>query len=271
MGSSGRRKWTPEQLRAITTTGGSLLVSAAAGSGKTSVLAERCVHLVCDAQPRCNVNQLLVVTFTEAAAAEMKGRISQALRQRLASAEGGADGGADDHLKRQTALIDHIHCSTLHGFCNRLLRQHFHRLGLDPSFRVLDGDEGTLLRTEVARDLFMDRYDRESDGAFQRFIDAFGESDDEALMQTVVQTHELLCSLVHPHGWMDRALHRIREACEKPFESCELAREYLALIQRQLDDLERDCAAAIDAIRRMDGFAAYLAYLDQLGTTIGTW
>src|SRR5688572_10047522 len=101
MGSSGRRNWTPEQLRAITTTGGSLLVSAAAGSGKTSVLAERCVHLVCDAQPRCNVNQLLVVTFTEAAAAEMKGRISQALRQRLASADAG-EGGADDHLKRQT-------------------------------------------------------------------------------------------------------------------------------------------------------------------------
>src|SRR5712671_2129680 len=75
---------TPQQSAAITSAGQSLLVSAAAGSGKTSVLAQRCVHLICDARPRCNVNQLLVVTFTEAAALEMKSRIEGALRERLA-------------------------------------------------------------------------------------------------------------------------------------------------------------------------------------------
>src|SRR5687768_10894566 len=266
MSSSSARKWTPEQLRAITTTGGSLLVSAAAGSGKTSVLAERCVHLVCDAKPRCNVNQLLVVTFTEAAAAEMKGRIEQALRQRLEKADDG-----DNHLKRQFALVEHIHCSTLHGFCNRLLKQHFHRLGLDPAFRVLDGDEAVLLRTETVRDLFMDCYDRDNADAFRRFIDAFGEGDDEALMQTVVQTHELLCSLVHPHGWMDRALRRIREVCDQPFEQTELGKEYLTLVSNQLDDLERDCKANIESIRRMDGFDSYLTYLADLLATIETW
>src|SRR3954470_24283718 len=76
------RQWTPEQLRGITTVGHSLLVSAAAGSGKTSVLAERCVYLVCDAAEPCDVDELLVVTFTEAAAAEMRGRIQAALRKR---------------------------------------------------------------------------------------------------------------------------------------------------------------------------------------------
>jgi ATP-dependent helicase/nuclease subunit A len=267
MPSSSARKWTPEQFRAITTTGRSLLVSAAAGSGKTSVLAERCVHLVCDAQPRCNVNQLLVVTFTEAAAAEMKARIEQALRQRLEKA-----GDGDDHLRRQFALIEHIHCSTLHGFCNRLLRQHFHRLGLDPSFRVLDGEEAVLLRMETVRDLFMDCYDHDAAGnAFQRFIDAFGEGDDEALMRTVVRTHELLCSLVHPHGWMDVALRRIRDVCDKPFETTELGKEYLALVADQLNDLERDCKANIEAIRRMGGFDSYLTYLGDLLATIETW
>src|SRR5439155_17837525 len=121
------RSWTPEQLDAIRSLGQSLLVSAAAGSGKTSVLAQRCVHLVCEA-PRCSVNQLLVVTFTDAAAMEMKERIETALRHRL---EQHRD---DAHLKKQLALLDQLNVSTLHSFCARLLRQNFHRLTLDPSF-----------------------------------------------------------------------------------------------------------------------------------------
>src|SRR2546421_11693106 len=94
--------WTPEQARAIRTTGRSLLVSAAAGSGKTAVLAERCAHLVCDAKPHCDVDELLVVTFTDAAAAEMKGRIELALRQRIAKSP-------EPRLMRQLALIDRAH------------------------------------------------------------------------------------------------------------------------------------------------------------------
>ena len=90
-------KWTADQLAGITTVGRSLLVSAAAGSGKTAVLAERCAHLVCDAKPHCDVDELLVVTFTEAAAAEMKGRIEKALRERIAKS-------SDPRLSRQLTL-----------------------------------------------------------------------------------------------------------------------------------------------------------------------
>src|SRR3954454_2638268 len=105
---------TPQQQASITASGKSLLVSAAAGSGKTSVLAERCVHLICDATPRCNVNQLLVVTFTEAAALEMKSRIEAALRERLAHEP------TNQHLIRQLSLIDHAPISTLHSFCGKI-------------------------------------------------------------------------------------------------------------------------------------------------------
>src|ERR1051325_4383881 len=93
--------WTPQQREAIASLGHSLLVSAAAGSGKTSVLAHRCVHLVCD-KPRCSVNQLLVVTFTEAAAMEMKSRIENALRERLKAQPD------DEHLRKQLALLDSL-------------------------------------------------------------------------------------------------------------------------------------------------------------------
>src|SRR5436189_593313 len=92
--------WTDAQWAGISTTGRSLLVSAAAGSGKTAVLAQRCAHLVCDAIPPCDVDQLLVVTFTEAAAAEMKGRIESVLRARLIGKED------DPRLNRQLALIE---------------------------------------------------------------------------------------------------------------------------------------------------------------------
>ncbi len=141
------RRWTPQQRAAITHAGGGLLVSAAAGSGKTSVLAERCAHLVCDADPPCGVHELLVVTFTEAAAAEMKNRIGRAIAARHAAKP-------TTHTARQLAVLDRASISTLHGFCARLLRQHFHLLGLDPAFRILDGDEAALLKQEVAADLF---------------------------------------------------------------------------------------------------------------------
>src|SRR5204863_9340305 len=139
----------------ITTADRSLLVSAAAGSGKTAVLAERCAYLVCDApeDERCDVDQLLVVTFTNAAAAEMKGRIEKALRERLDRSPGD-EGDDDPRVARQLALIDRAHVSTLHAFCTSVLRQHFNLLGLDPSFTTLDEQESILLRHDVARDLF---------------------------------------------------------------------------------------------------------------------
>src|SRR6476646_7376441 len=108
-------RWTEAQQRAINTVGQSLLVSAAAGSGKTAVLAERCAYLVCDAPPpyRCDVDELLVVTFTVAAAEEMRSRIEAALRKRIESAP-----SEDPRLMRQLALIERANVSTLHGFCS---------------------------------------------------------------------------------------------------------------------------------------------------------
>src|SRR3954464_7942147 len=152
----------------------SLLVSAAGGWGKAAMLGEGGAYLVCDApEPyRCDVDELLVVTFTEAAATEMKSRITQALRAR---AERQPVGRAAQQLK----LVDAAHVSTLHSFCSRVLRQHFHLVGLDPAFTLLDREKAKLLRTEVARRLFEDRYELDDNGEFQRFVDSYGDGDDE--------------------------------------------------------------------------------------------
>lgn len=249
-------EWTEAQLDAIRARGSSLLVSAAAGSGKTSVLTERCVSLVCD-DPRCNVNQLLVVTFTEAAASEMKGRIEQALRRRLAAAPG------DDHLRRQCALLEQADISTLHAFCNRLLKQYFHRLELDPAFRILDGDEAWLVRRQVARDLFSRRYEAASPD-FEAFVESFAGTGDDALMELVIDTHEVLCSLTDPQRWIEQSAALLEQGAALPLEDSELGRRYISIVEDSLVAMERDCEVARSAVGGMEGFEKYAAYLDEL-------
>ena len=207
----GVTPWTERQLAAIRHAGGGLLVSAAAGSGKTSVLAERCAHAVCDAAEPCDVDELLVVTFTESAATEMRDRIGRAIRAR-------AEASDDPRLHRQAAMLDRASISTLHGFCARLLRQQFHLSGLDPAFRILDADEADLLKREVARDLFADRYgSTDPDGtAFRALVDAYADGDDERLLDRVVAAHESLCSVVDPARWTADADRRLAEAATAP-------------------------------------------------------
>jgi ATP-dependent helicase/nuclease subunit A len=257
-------QWTPEQHAAIHTTGKSLLVSAAAGSGKTAVLAERCAYLVCDAKEPCDVDELLVVTFTEAAAAEMKSRIQRSIRNHIAT-------NPNPRLQRQLALIDRAHVSTLHGFCARLIRQHFHLLGLDPAFAVMDGDEASLLRIEIARQLFADRYEHDEDGKFQAFVDAYGDGNDERLIHQVIATHELLCSLVDPEQWRDRALSRIDQACTGDFQDSELGRELLQVVTTRLENITQRCRDAYRALAPQKPFAKYLEQLKDHGLMLRHW
>ena len=244
--SSRPHPWTDAQWRGITTTGHSLLVSAAAGSGKTAVLAERCAYLVCEADDRCDVDELLVVTFTEAAAAEMKTRIGRALRARAAAAPSA-------RLAQQLALLDRASISTLHGFCSRLLRQHFHLVGLDPGFRVLDADDAKLLRHDVARQLFADRYELDDEGrSFCRLVDAYADGDDERLLRLVLHAHEMLASLVDPDAWTRHALDRLREAATGPrLEDTDLGRELHDFVSSGLAAIAARCDAAIGQLGGM--------------------
>src|SRR5258706_7783803 len=256
---------TPQQSAAITSSGKSVLVSAAAGSGKTSVLAQRCVHLICDAKPKCNVGQLLVVTFTEAAALEMKSRIEIALRERLAREPGNA------HLVRQLSLIDHAPISTLHGFCARIIRQNFHTLGIDPAFAVMDKDEAALLRLETARDLFMECYDRADWPAFGQFVDDFGEGKDEWLIQTLVRTYELLRSLLEPQEWLKKVPARISEAIARPLGESELGRAYLSAVEPLLGDLQRGIKATAESIAKDPDLGADVRDLVEMAVKVGKW
>jgi len=202
------RTWTPQQNDAIRTTGRSLLVSAGAGSGKTAVLAERCAYLVAEASPRCSIDQLLVVTFTDAAAAEMRQRIAAALRDRL-------DANTHDRrLAQQIALVSAAPISTLHSFCRRLLQRFFALIDLDPGFRVLDQHDAAMLRRDALDSLFAELHAGRGDLAtrFDAFIEESGRGRDAGIRETIDALDKFLASTIEPDAWLDAQLARFKHA-----------------------------------------------------------
>jgi len=135
-------KWTGQQRQAIKHRGSGVVVAASAGTGKTSVLSDRCVDILCDRTQPGDVRSMLVVTFTKAAAQEMRSRIAAKLRQQCLQQP-------NAHLHRQLLLLDAADISTLHAFCQRLIGRYFYRLGIDPAFRIIDADEKTLIEAEI--------------------------------------------------------------------------------------------------------------------------
>mgnify|MGYP000336875270 CR=1 FL=1 len=145
-------KFTPEQQRVIELHNSNILVSAAAGSGKTAVLVERIIRMICDGEHPADIDRLLIVTFTNAAAAEMRERIAAGITARLE-----ADPG-NEHIQKQSALLHNAQITTIDSFSLFLIRNHFNEIGLDPDFRVADEGEIKLLQQEVLEQLLEDAY-----------------------------------------------------------------------------------------------------------------
>ena len=146
------RTWTDEQQKVISLNDRSLLVSAAAGSGKTAVLVERIIQKVTSKTTPIDIDQLLVVTFTKAAAAEMRERVMAAIDARL------MEDPQNSHLQKQKMLLPSAMITTIDSFCMNVLREHFDAIDLDPGFRVGDPQEMTLLKQDVAEQLLEDWY-----------------------------------------------------------------------------------------------------------------
>lgn len=234
-------KWSKEQLRAIKETGGSLLVSAAAGSGKTATLSERCAYLVCEGA-LCDINQLLVVTFTEEAAAEMKARVGKALRQRLET-------HSSPRVKRQLALLPGAQISTIHAFCARLIKQHFQAVQLDPAFAVLDEQEAALLQRETADELFEENFVADS-ATFTGLIDLYADGKDERIEDQVIRTYNVLSSLVDAEAWRAKAIERLREVERLPdFFASAIGREFVAMARSRVAALIRHAESVLQALK----------------------
>ena len=140
-------KWTEEQQKVIDLRNRNILVSAAAGSGKTAVLVERIIQMLTDREHPVDVDRLLIVTFTEAAAAEMKERIREAIEKALEADPGNVN------LQRQATLIHSAPITTIHSFCLSVIRDHFHVIDIDPGFRIAEEGELKLLKQDVLEEL----------------------------------------------------------------------------------------------------------------------
>ncbi|RSL33382.1 helicase-exonuclease AddAB subunit AddA [Salibacterium salarium] len=192
--------WTDSQWEAISGSGRNLLVSAAAGSGKTAVLVERIIHKITTDNPPVDVDKLLIVTFTKAAAAEMKSRISAALIREINK------NPSSLHLQRQLSLVNRAHISTLHSFCMAVIRKYYYKINIDPQFRILDETEGELMREEILDEVFEERYSTENDKAFLDAAERFsGDRSDEGLRNVVRKLFHFSRTHPEPSSWLQKA------------------------------------------------------------------
>ena len=189
-------KWTAEQQNAIDARRGTVLVSAAAGSGKTAVLVERVIQRLCDPDSPTDADRLLIVTFTKAAAAEMKERISARLSAMLEASPG------DSNLKRQQMLLRRANISTIHGFCARVVKENFYKLGISPSFYIADEGELALFREQAISAVLAEAYETGGE-PFRQLVEAFsGDRDDKKLVATILRVYDFTRSHAFPELWM---------------------------------------------------------------------
>ena len=192
---------TREQQEAVDARDGNYLIAAGAGAGKTRTLVERVVNLL--AERYCEVDELLIVTFTNAAAQEMRSRIQAALTKRL---ELELDGERQAYLERQIIFLSGAQISTFHSFCQSILRRNFARIDLDPKFRTAKDNELDILRHEVIEELFEENYSAGDNGAFKNFTDMFGGNvrGDENIHTMILDLHKFALSMPAPDAWLEK-------------------------------------------------------------------
>lgn len=189
--------FTAEQQKVIDTHGCNILVSAAAGSGKTAVLVERIVKMISDAAKPVDIDRLLIVTFTNAAAAEMRERISIAIGNKLLSEP------ENEHLQRQATLLHNAQITTIDSFCLFVIRNHFHTIGLDPGFRIADEGEMKLLKADVMGDVLEKCY-LDGEESFLHCMEYFSTgSSDKAVEEAVLKLYDFAMSYPFPEEWLE--------------------------------------------------------------------
>lgn len=258
--------WTTRQQQAIETIGTNLLVSAGAGSGKTAVLAERCAHLVADLRPACPVDRLLVATFTDAAAMEMRQRIAQTLRERL------ADDPTNRWLQQQLAMMDAATISTIHSFCKRTLTRYFALADLDPIAPLMDPHEAALLWQDTARTTF-DKLGQRDDAPGEAFLDllgAYSGASERQLIDSVQELDAFLASLPDPDQWVMacRDAFRIPAGGNLP-DAWRAA--WAAAMEEELSRQHAAVSSLLESMPRTDGTAPASEIIDAYRTQLADW
>jgi ATP-dependent helicase/nuclease subunit A len=230
--------WTEDQWKAIMGKNKDILVAAAAGSGKTAVLVERIIQKILSEEDAIDVDELLVVTFTNASAAEMRHRIGEALEKAINKDPGSR------HLRKQLSLLNKASISTLHSFCMEVIRKYYYLIDVDPGFRIADETEAQLIRDEVMDELFEEEYGKKDNETFFRLVDSFtSDRSDSALMDIVRDIYDFARSNPLPRHYLQSMIDMYDVSAISNLEE-------LPFIQALLFDIELQLEGAKEMIER---------------------
>ncbi|WHY87698.1 helicase-exonuclease AddAB subunit AddA [Neobacillus novalis] len=230
--------WTDDQWKAIMARDKDILVAAAAGSGKTAVLVERIIQKILSVEAPIDVDELLVVTFTNASAAEMRHRIGEALEKAIDQDPGSR------HLRKQLSLLNKAAISTLHSFCMEVIRKYYYLIDVDPGFRIADETEAQLIRDEVIDELFEEEYGKKDNESFFNLVDSFTSDRSDAAVQDIVRS---IYDFARSSPLPDQYLHEVVSM----YDVGEMTKvEELPFIQSLLFDVKLQLEAAKEMITR---------------------
>lgn len=244
---SEKKNWTPEQLNAIQARGGTLLVSAAAGSGKTAVLVERVIQILTNEDDKVMANQLLIVTFTKAATNEMRSRLSRALDERLKADP------ENRHLQQQKMLLPSARICTIDSFCGSLVREHFDKLGISPDFRMLDDSESDILQHQAVSDVVSNYYEDTEDKDYLSLADLLVSGrNDSRIENYILKLYEYSRAYPSPSTWLHNALHAYEAENTEELKQSPFLRSLIHDVMEMLDYVEKKNNQVIQAVEAQE-------------------
>lgn len=250
-------QWTREQKQVIESRNRNLLVSAAAGSGKTAVLVERIIRMITDPEHPMDIDRLLVMTFTRAAAAEMRERIQLALEQKL------EEEPQNEHLQQQAVMVQFAQITTIDSFCLYILREHFDRLDVDPAFRIGDEGEMLLMRADVMKEMLEDYYEKR-DPQFEKFVDtyAIGKADG-GIEDYISQVYTFAQSNPWPSEWLEQCRRELESTTLAELDQSEWMQFLLMDASLQAEEWCVQLEQAVALCQEEDGPQPYLPMLTE--------
>lgn len=221
-------KWTNEQLQAINEKGNNILVAAAAGSGKTAVLVERIINKVIN--EKIDIDKILVVTFTNAAASEMRERILEAIYKKL------EENPLNYHLQRQIILLNKASISTIHSFCLDIIRNNFYEVDASANFRIADTAENDLLKYDVLDDLFEEKYNN-NDKDFLNLIEVYTDyRSDDKLKELILNIYKFIQSSPFPEKWIEEKVNQFKGDENKDFSETIWGQVILSTLKDKIEE-----------------------------------
>lgn len=245
-------KWTEEQSEAIYTKNCNLLVAAGAGAGKTAVLVERIIQRIIDDKENVDIDKLLVVTFTNAAAAEMRERIGDAISKQLEARP------ESKKLQRQLTLLNQSNIMTIHSFCLQVIKNNFHVIDLDPGFRVSDNTEAILLKQEAIDELFEEKYEKSNNELFLKLVDSYGGKNDLKVQNMVLNLYEFAKSTPWPSVWLTDMAERFNVDADFNFGDSKWAEILLNYLKIEIQACKSKMEKSVGVVENAVGIEYYL-------------